>query len=161
MIVRNYDDSDADSVRTLLEAAFPTPLEAGLVEQLRSDGDAVIELVAVEDDGIVGHILFSPVEAPFRALALAPVAASPQRQSQGIGSALIEEGHRRARDAGYDAIFVLGEPEYYARFGYDAALATGFKSPYSGPYFMLLPLRETLPASSGEVRHARAFTELG
>ena len=161
MTVRSFRESDSAAVRSLLEAAFATPVEADLVERLRADGDAVIELVAEEAGAVVGHILFSPVDAPFPALALAPVAVSPVRQRCGIGSALVEEGHRRALAEGQDAIFVLGEPEYYRRFGYDAASAAGFGSPYAGPYFMVLPLQGRLPADSGEVRHARAFADLG
>jgi putative acetyltransferase len=161
MIVRDYEEADAPAVRALLEAAFPTSVEADLVERLRADGDAAIELVAADGEAIIGHILFSPVEAPFRALALAPVAVPPDRQGQGVGTALIEAGHDRARGAGYDGIFVLGEPDYYRRFGYGTALAEGFRSPYSGLYFMALALRGHLPASGGEVRHSKAFAELG
>ena len=161
MIVRDYRDPDSAPVRDLLEAAFPTAVEADLVERLRADGDAAIELVAEDDAAIVGHILFSPLDAPFRALALAPVAVLPGHQRRGIGSALIEAGHGRARIAGHDAIFVLGEPEYYRRFGYDAALAARFSSPYSGPCFMALPLQPGPAAPNGEVRHAPAFLALG
>ena len=161
MIIRDYVEADSLAVRKLLQAAFPTDVEADLVERLRADGDAAVELVAVGDDSILGHILFSPVAASFQALALAPVAVIPDRQREGIGSALIDEGHTRARNHGYEAIFVLGEPGYYRRFGYDVVLAERFRNPYSGPYFMALQLGGALPASGGAVRHARAFADLG
>lgn len=160
MIVRPFETGDAPAVRTVLLAAFPTAAEAKLVEQLRADGDSAIELVAEIDGTIAGHILFSPVEAPFRALSLGPVAVLPTRQGEGIGSALIAAGHEVARDQGCDAVFVLGEPAYYRRFGYDPALASGFSSPYAGEYFMALALDGPLPATSGAIRHAPAFAAI-
>jgi putative acetyltransferase len=94
-------------------------------------------------------------------LALAPVAAAPDRQREGIGSALIEAGHAIARSQGWDAIFVLGDPAYYGRFGYDAELAAGFTSPYAGEYYMVLALTGALPATEGQVSYASAFDGLG
>ena len=161
MNIREYAEADSGAVRKLLECAFPTPVEADLVEQLRLDGDNAIELVAEDQGAIVGHVFFSPVEAPFRALALGPVAVAPERQRGGIGSALIDAGHDRARALGFEAVFVLGEPGYYRRFDYDPGLARGFSSPYSGPYFMALALGSELSAMTGEVRHAPAFAALG
>ena len=73
---------------------------------------------------------------------------------------LVEEAHRRARALRYKAIFVLGEPAYYQRFGYRLDAAAGFDSPYSGPYFMALPLNGAMPAACGTLRHAAAFAAL-
>ena len=160
MNIRAAEPADHAAIREVVLAAFPGPDEASLVEQLRADGDAAIELVAQHNGRIVGHILFSPLEAPFPALALAPVAVLPDRQAQGIGSALIEAGHAIGREQRWQAIFVVGEPQYYRRFGYDAGLAAGFASPYAGDYFMVLPLQGRLPTDRGEVRYAAAFESL-
>ncbi len=159
MIIRTAGPSDHQEIRALLLAAFSSPAEANLVEQLRGDGDVVVELAAERDCGIIGHILFSPMTAPFRALALAPIAVLPNQQRQGIGSCLIEAGHECARREGWDAIFVLGEPAYYSRFGYSVAAARPFTSPYAGAYFMMLPLTEKL-LPRGDVAHAKAFAAL-
>lgn len=161
MIIRPVAPGDDAAIREILLAAFPGPDEANLVERLRKDGDAAIELAAEDDGRIAGHILFSPMKAPFRALALAPVAVAPDRHGRGIGSALIEAGHELARQQGWDAIFVLGEPAYYRRFGYDPAAAASFDTPYAGPYFMVLPLAGVLPKHDGQVTHAPAFGGLG
>lgn len=160
MNIRPAESRDRAAIREILLAAFPGPGEAKLVEGLRSQGDAAIELVAEERGHILGHILFSPVRAPFPALALGPVAVARDRQGQGIGSALIEAGHERARQQAHDAIFVLGDPAYYQRFGYDLALAAGFDSPYAGPHFMVLALAGDLPSRDGEICYARPFADL-
>lgn len=161
MAIREETSADHAAVRRVVEAAFEQAVEADLVDRLRADGDAAISLVAIADERIVGHILFSPLGAPFRALALAPVAVSPERQGSGIGSALIRSGLDRARAAGWQGVFVLGEPAFYRRFGFDPELAAGFQSPYAGPYFMALALRGALPATSGPVDYAPAFSALG
>jgi len=160
MIIREFKPGDTRAVRDLLVAAFPTAAEADLVEQLRADGHGAIELISEGHGGVTGHILFSPMEAPFSALALAPVAVTPGRQGVGVGTALIEAGHELAVDRGWDAVFVLGEPAYYGRFGYSAEAAARFESPYAGPYFLILPLAQ-LTSASGLLRHARAFAALG
>jgi len=116
--------------------------------------------VAEEDGWIVGHVLLSRMDAPFRALALAPVSVIPTRQRSGVGSALIKEAANRARGEGWAAIFVLGDPNYYKRFGFDRQAAAGFTSPYAGHHFMVLKLSPSLPITTGELRHAPAFAAL-
>ena len=98
--------------------------------------------------------------APFPALALAPVSVSPGRHGTGIGSALIREALRRAEDDHWLAVFVLGDPKYYRRFGFSIAAASGFSSPYAGDHFMGLALSGPMPTATGELRHAAAFSAL-
>lgn len=149
---------DRAAVRATIEAAFARADEADLVDRLREDGDAEVSLVAVEGGEIVGHVLFSRMKAPFRALCLAPVAVVPTRQRTGIGGRLIRAGLERARVAGWQGVFVLGDPGYYRRFGFDPALAGGFVSPYAGPHLMALALGPVLPVSGGEIEYAPAFS---
>jgi len=89
----------------------------------RAAFDPELSLVAEWDGRVVGHVLFSPHTIRLlghltAAVNLAPIAVEPGRQGQGIGGALIEEGHRIARARGYAASFLLGHSSYYPRFGY-------------------------------------------
>lgn len=152
---------DHEAVGRLVEAAFGGTDEALLVDRLRRDGDAAIELVAEAGGQVVGHALFSPMGAPFRALALAPLAVAPARQRRGIGDSLVREGLRLARSGGWDGVFVLGDPRYYGRFGFEAALAEGFACTYAGPHLMARSLGAELPAHSGTLTYAGAFAALG
>lgn len=156
------ENADLESaIRAVLLEAFPASVEADLVDRLRRDGDLAISLVATEDDAVVGYAAFSPMTAPFKALGLGPVAVAPDQHRRGIGSRLIQDGLSLAKKNGWDAVFVLGDPAYYTRFGFDAAAASGFASTYAGPYFMLLSLSGTeLPARSGSVAYAPAFRDL-
>ena len=159
--IRDERPGDSEAVFHLISSAFGQSAEAELVEELRRAGDGVISLVAEKDSEIVGHVLLSRMSAPFPALALAPVSVVPARQRSGIGSALIQSAVNRARSEGWAAIFVLGDPKYYERFGFDRHQAAGFISPYSGSHFMMLKLSLSLQATTGELRHAPAFAALG
>jgi len=162
MIVRLETTGDVVAIRAIAEAAFLQSAEAQLVEDLRDAGDSVFSLVAVEGETVIGHAMFSRLKAPFPALALAPVAVRPERQRTGVGSRLIREGIARSEAAGWSGIFVLGDPAFYRRFGFDVGKASGFISPYAGPHWMALPLgRNELPTSTGSIQHAPAFAKLG
>jgi putative acetyltransferase len=158
--VRDESPHDWKTVYQVVSTAFGQSAEADLVEKLREAGDSVVSLVADDDGQIVGHALLSKMDAPFTALALAPVSVIPGRQRRGIGSALIKQAVSHARSEGWAAIFVLGDPNYYQRFGFDSEAAAGFGSPYAGRHFMVLKLLSSLPATIGEVRHAPAFAAL-
>ena len=59
----------------------------------------------------------------------------PQRQTPGIGSALIRAALAQPDRRGEEMVFLVGEPDYYGRFGFSAETAAPFASPYAGPYF--------------------------
>lgn len=162
MIIRSEAPADVAAIRAVEEVAFGRSAEARLVDDLRAAGDLVFSLVAVDDDTVVGHAVFSRMKAPFPALALGPVAVLHEYRRTGIGSRLIRQGIARSEAAGWLGIFVLGDPAFYRRFGFDAGKASGFISPYAGPYLMALPLgRSELPTSTGIIQHAPAFAKLG
>lgn len=157
--IRAAGPADHAAIHAVVAAAFGQPDEADLVNALRADGDALLELVAVEDGAIVGHLLFSPLgtDNGRRLAALAPLSVQPGHQKDGIGTALMEEGHRRLATAGIEAIIVLGHPAYYPRVGYSAELVKTVASPFRGPHFMAL---ELVPGSLAEpvtITYAKAF----
>jgi putative acetyltransferase len=160
VLIRDEERADIPAIRKIVEDAFPQPAEARLVDRLRADGESVISAVAVDEGRIVGHIMFSRMSAPFRALGLAPVALTPSRQRSGIGGQLIRWGLATAKTDRWQGVFVLGDAMYYERFGFSVALASGFESPYAGEHFMALALNGDLPATSGRVEYAAAFTML-
>ena len=153
--------TDHAAIHAVVAAAFHRFEEARLVDQLRADGDHVISLAAVDASEIVGHALLSRMIAPFPALGLAPVAVLPNRQRSGIGSRLIRAALESAGEAGWRGVFVLGDWNYYRRFGFDPLLAAGFTCRYSGPHFMALALGAALPVIDGLVEYPTAFRHLG
>jgi len=162
--VRPERDGDHAAVRSLLEAAFETPAEAGLVETLRG-GEGAISLVAEQSGGVVGHALFTPVavgagRARRAAVALGPMAVRPDRQRLGIGTELMRVGLDACRTAGHDACFVLGHPAYYPRAGFQPAPPLGLtcRWPVPDEVFMVAELKPgALDDLHGPVAYDPAF----
>ena len=161
-MIRDATPGDYAAIRQIIRHAFGQEDEADLVEQLRADGDVLVELVAASEIALQGHILYSrlTIERPsenLTAAALAPVAVLPAFQRRGIGKALIEAGNARCAALGLDAIIVLGHADYYPQFGFSAAAAESLEAPFSGPHFMALELRPDVLKAGGRVRYANAF----
>jgi putative acetyltransferase len=121
-------------------------------------------LVARHAGVIVGHVGFPrlAVDVDGRALpaaGLAPLAVAPSVQRRGIGGALVRAGIERLRAQGETLVLVVGDPRYYARFGFDPATAQPFACAYAGPHFLALRLAESAPRA-GRVRYPRAFDTL-
>jgi putative acetyltransferase len=162
--VRRETATDHDAVDALVAAAFEGRAEADAVAALRSSPD-VVSLVAVERGEVIGHVLISPVTvgAAARAPGLAPLAVRPDRQGRGVGTALVRavlELCRTRRDA---AVFVLGDPAYYERFGFVDATLFGlrYREPVVPGAFQVCMLSSELPAGwSGEVRYHPVFDGL-
>ncbi len=146
MEIRPEVAEDRGLVGLLYRQAFVGNYEAELVDVLREAGDARIVLVAIEDDELIGHILFATVEIriddrPVSSLALAEMAVHANRQGGGIGSRLVEAGLTAARAQAVEAVVVLGHPTYYPRFGFRAEPARRLRTPFrGGDAFMALEL---------------------
>ena len=163
MVIRREAPEDIDSIREVNRQAFRGEYEGRLVDLLRDGGFVRLSLVAVLDDQVVGHILFSdlPIVADGRtihALSLAPMAVTPTEQRRGIGSMLVRDGLRAAEVLGHRIVIVLGHRAFYERFGFSVQLALPLRSAYSGPNFMALALAPgALEGVAGEVRYSPPF----
>jgi putative acetyltransferase len=166
MIVRAEKPDDIQKISAINLQAFETNAEANIVETLRNSGIPLISLVAEKGGEILGHILFSPVtlegcDQSISIAGLAPMAVLPKHQKKGIGSRLVEEGIRRCEEAGYDAVVVLGHPEYYPKFGFVPSVSYGIRSEYNVPdeVFMVKELKESALADcKGTVKYHKVFT---
>jgi putative acetyltransferase len=165
VLIRPEEAQDRSSVFEVNRRAFETELEARLVDAVRSLGEPLISRVAVIEDRVVGHILFSPVTVENNAvgaltMGLGPMAVEPALQRQGIGGRLVEAGLAGCRALGADAVFVLGHTDYYPRFGFQPALGAGcrYRDERFDPYFMVLELVPgSLASLSGRVEYADPF----
>ena len=141
--IRVATESDRSEILDIHRQAFghdQGPVIAKLVDDLLDDETAkpVLSLVAVDDDKLVGHILFTKAiitqtEVPVSVRILAPLAILPVVQKRGIGKKLIDEGLNKLRKSGTDLVFVLGHPVYYPRCGFAPAGVRGFEAPYPIP----------------------------
>jgi putative acetyltransferase len=156
--------ADVPVVRAILESAFPTAAEARLVDALRENGRLSISLVASDGKAVVGHVAFSPVRVGgVTGMGLAPMAVRVEHRDKGVGALLVREGLAQCELLGCGFVVVLGEPEYYGRFGFERASSRKLDNEYGADEaFMVIELRpESLPPEGGLVRYAPEFSLVG
>ncbi len=134
IIIRPENERDYDEVENLTREAFWDIYQPGcdehlLVHKLRKVSAFISELdfVAMQDDRIVGNIIYSKSKIVDRediaheVITFGPISVLPSLQNKGIGSALIEHTKKLAKNMGYKAIVIFGNPAYYHRFGFKSA----------------------------------------
>ena len=163
--IRSEQPGDEAAIRGVNEAAFGQADESRIVDAIRLAARDRISLVAVSGGGIVGHILFTPVDTESSAsdasvMGLGPMSVKPELQRGGIGSRLVRDGLEACRTAGCRAVVVLGHPEFYPRFGFRPASTYGLRCEYdvADDVFMAVELVPgALAQRSGLVRYLPEF----
>ena len=160
--LRRSTFEDGALIRATIVDAFGRGDEADLAARLRAGGHAPIETIAQVNGIVVAHALFSALDykqgdKDVPALALAPVSVLKREQNKGWGEAVVAYGLDLARRGRTAAVFVLGDPKYYARFGFSADEAKNITSPYAGKHFQALALKPLALSGPGVVRYAPPF----
>lgn len=162
MTIRNEQVEDIDTITRLTEAAFEheehsSHTEQFIVSALRRADQLTVSLVAVENDAIIGHVAISPVTVSSGATewyGLGPISVWPDRQGQGMGSALMKAALTQLQRLGGAGCVVLGDPDYYGRFGFHAHPGLEL-SGVPPEYFQALSFDGELPV--GIVKYHEAF----
>jgi putative acetyltransferase len=152
MIIRKETTSDIEAITQITIAAFRTvPIsnhtEQFIIKALRAAGALTLSLVAEIDGRVVGHVAFSPViisDGTTGWYGLGPVSVLPDYQKQGIGKALINKGLSLLKDMGGEGCALVGDPNYYKRFGfknYPELIHEGIPQ----EVFLVLPFTEKIP----------------
>ena len=160
--IRPEEPRDHAAIGVVTQAAFADAphsdgSEVRIIERLRADGDLALSLVAEDCDRIVGHVAISPVEISDGSVGwygLGPIAVLPSLQRQKIGSRLMQRAIADMRMQGARGLVLLGDPAYYARFGFEHDPALRYPGPLP-EYFQRLVVAGDAP--SGTVRYAPAF----
>lgn len=121
MVIRETTADELPQVLALYPLAFPDeelrPVVSGLLE-----GEAeVLSLAVFKGEALVAHVLFSIFSGDGDNSAgalLAPLGVMPDHQNQGVGNALVRNGLEHLDAMGIAQVFVLGDPAYYGRFGF-------------------------------------------
>jgi len=161
-MIRETRKSDLEEVFNLIHAAFGNKAESDLVKQLISDGDVLINLVLESSETIVGNIVVSKItmepDVGLFCGGVAPVSVLPDQQSSGVGSKLMTAAINESKKMGIDALFLLGDPNYYKRFGF---IVSTLKNDYSVEHLQELELTEDcLVNIKSKVTYANAFLNL-
>ena len=166
--IRQEQPRDIRQIQQLNIQAFGGRQEAELVDKLRSRCSDLLSLVAVLQDKVVGHILFSPVSVSSNqrtvvGMGLAPMAVIPEYQRQGIGGSLIKTGIAKLTKKRCPFLVVLGHPDYYPRFGFEPASGCGIRSEWKVPdeAFLIMVLNQSqIKGINGVVNYRSEFSEL-
>ena len=163
--IRDECPGDIAAIRDVNKRAFGQDQESNIVDALRSNGAALISLVATLDSRVVGHVMYSPlsVGGEVTGAALGPLAVVPEYQRQGIGTRLVEAGNRALKDKGCPFIIVVGHAKYYPRFGFRRASTHGITCEWEVPddVFMLLVLDQArMQGVSGLAKYRHEFSSV-
>ena len=161
-MIREAQESDLEEVFNIIHSAFGNRAESDLVKQLISDGDVLINLVVESSGTIIGNVVVSKITMePDLGLfcgGVAPVSVLPDQQFSGVGSKLMTVVINESKQMGIDALFLLGGPNYYKRFGF---VVSTLKNDYSVEHFQELELTEDcLVNVKSRVTYANAFLNL-
>lgn len=175
-MIRAEQPQDVDVIRSVTAAAFReaehaapevdgAPGEAALVDWLRADVGWLPELslVAELDGVVVGHVVATRgFVGDWPALGLGPLSVLPEQQGRGVGSALVYELLSRADKRGETLVALLGDPDYYERFGFRESTWFGVEPPVEewGRHFQALTLTAHEPAMTGRFRYAAPFERI-
>ncbi len=151
IIVRQTNSADYTTVYNLIQTAFLTAEHRDGTEQdfavgLRNSENYIpeLDLVAELNGGLAGHIMFTKTYvtkadgSKYDTLMVAPLSVLLEYRNMGIGSALMKEGFRLATAMGYEASFLVGDPDYYKRFGYRHTHLYGINHDSIPPEFVLV-----------------------
>lgn len=160
--IRPESPDDVPFIRTLVQAAFADAehsdgTEHLIVDRLRENGTLSVSLVAIQDGHIIGHVAASPVSVDGWC-GIAPLAVAAECRKQGVGKQLMEAVIDRLRTDGADVAVLLGEPEYYGRFGFTHVpdIKMDGLPEEAAAYFQTLPLND-VPLSPHTISYDRAF----
>lgn len=162
LILRLEQPEDIDDIDKVIRLAFAdTPYsdqqEHLIVDNLRRACALNLSLIALINNRIVGFAGTSPVEISDGSSAwygLGPVAVLPEVQREGIGSMLVEEILHRLKLSGAAGCVVLGDPDYYRRFGFSPDDSLSFAD-FDPELFQSIRFNDTL--AHGEVSYHAAF----
>jgi putative acetyltransferase len=152
MIIRNETSADIEAISEVAMAAFSTlpvsnQTEQFIIKALRAAGVLTVSLVAEIDGRVVGHIAFSPVtisDGTSDWYGLGPVSVLPEHQRQGIGKALVNEGLALLKELGGQGCALVGDPNYYRRFGFQNSQELVHEG-VPQEFFLALPFTEKVP----------------
>ncbi|RUG09105.1 N-acetyltransferase [Pseudomonas aeruginosa] len=153
---------EAVTVSAFADAPHTSHTEQFIVRALRAANELTLSIVAEEHGQVVGHVALSPVKITDDNgrkaegwHGLGSLSVLPQRQGHGIGSRLMEQALSELRTMRAPGCVLLGDPAYYARFGFQAHASLQLPGVPPG-YFMALALHGPVP--EGIAHYSDAFT---
>ena len=166
--LRRQVPEDAAAVCDVVGRAFAAEAEVVALEEALAQRPDSTGYVAMVDDQVVGHVRLtrSWIDAEARlveVLVLSPLSVTPEWQGRGIGKALVAHAVAEATRAGVPAVFLEGDPAYYARLGWRPASDLGVTPPSARipePACQAVQLPGWAPWMRGALGYAETFWAL-
>ncbi|MDP3736774.1 MAG: N-acetyltransferase [Hyphomonadaceae bacterium] len=149
------------AVETLYDEVFGPGRFAKTAERLRENNSKIADasFVAVDAEGVTGVVRVWPVtvggisgEGGGRAAFLGPIAVAERRRGNGVAFKLMERAIGVCREQGYPAVILVGDQDYYQRFGFKQAGTGRFQLP--GPVDQNRVLIRDLSAAAANLKGA-------
>ena len=161
-MIRKSKQTDLEKIAKLMHESFSSEAESNLVKKLFSGEDILVNLVYQSSDQILGNIIISKIKMhPDVGLfcgGVGPLAVRPSHQFKGIGSQLMKAAIIEWSNLGVDALFVLGDPNYYKRFNFEVSK---IRSDYNAKNFQELQLTgNCLNDLQAKISYADAFSTI-
>ena len=159
-MIRKSKQTDLEKIAKLMHESFSSEVESNLVRKLFSGEDILVNLVYQSQDQILGNIIISKTkmypDVGLFCVGVGPLAVRPSHQFKGIGSQLMKAAIIECRNLGVDALFVLGDPNYYKRFSFKVSKIS---SDYNAANFQELQLKSNcLSDLQAKISYADAFS---
>ncbi len=158
--IRQEKEGDEAAIKDVVTRAFDGKSYADdndplIVERLRADGSLVLSLVAVAGKQMIGQVALSPAKiGDLKYLCVGPLAVVPEHQRKGIGADLMGHALGVAQAYGRDGVVLMGNPNYYSRFGFEKMASVTYDG-QGAEYIQVLPFTD---APSGPLTMHAVFS---
>lgn len=159
-MIRVYEPRDRFNVASLIGRAYERSYEPWLVQSLREAQDLQSERVWDEDGIILGHASMARHVHPEGWCTISTVAVDQSARGRGIGSDLVRAMLEDARLADAGAVTVLGNAQYYQRFGFTRTAAEALETPFSRENTLMYPIRIENAGLMAELVFPPAYSRL-
>jgi predicted N-acetyltransferase YhbS len=165
----DYKETELMTMRSFWNKYWPGATEHLLIRIIRESADYIPEIscVAELDGKIVGAVYYTKAwivdgDTKHKIVTLGPLAVEPTLEGNNIGGALIRETIKLAKDSGVAGISLIGEPNYYPRFGFKRGVEFGITDSFGNTFdeLMILPLNDDFSSIKGKLTESSDFEKL-
>ena len=158
--IRIANEKDFDKIEFIVRESFwniytPGCDEHLIIHNIHKNNKSIndLELVAEYENEIIGHIVYTKGQIKGldnnTFISFGPLCVIPEYQSKGIGANIVNTSINKAKELGYSAVFITGNPSYYNKLGFESAskygiYMEGISKEEEAPFFMVKVLKENV-----------------
>ncbi|SDB11414.1 GNAT family N-acetyltransferase [Butyrivibrio sp. INlla16] len=165
----DYKNTELMTMRSFYNKYKPAADEHFLIRIIRQSKDYIPEIsrIAEYNGHIVGAVYYTKAwivdgDVTTDVVTFGPLAVEPTMEGNDIGGVLMRETIKLAKEAGYAGIALMGEPNYYPRFGFERGAKYGITDEQGNSFdaLMVLPLGNDFSNVKGKLIESKDFEKL-